>query len=101
MTIEALEKELNTGKLNSIYLLYGEDAFLLENSLKKIKKNFGEMVLGINLVYIDETNLNEIISNIEVPAFGYEKKLIIIKNSLLFKKDGKRKQKNLSNIKDS
>ena len=37
MTIEALEKELNQNKLNSIYLLYGEDTFLLETSLKKIK----------------------------------------------------------------
>jgi len=101
MTIEALEKELNTGKLNSIYLLYGEDTFLLENSLKKIKKNFGEQVLGINYIIIDENNLDEIINNIEVPAFGYEKKLIIVKNSLLFKKEGKGKQKNLSNIKDA
>jgi len=101
MTIEALEKELNTGRLNSIYLLYGEDTFLLENSLKKIKKNFGELVLGINYIIIDETNIEEIIPNIESPSFGYEKKLIILKNSLLFKKEGKGKTKNLSNIKDS
>jgi len=101
MTIEALEKELNQNKLNSIYLLYGEDTFLLENSLKKIKKSFGELILGINYVIIDETNLEEIIPNIESPAFGYEKKLIIIKNSLLFKKEGKGKTKNLSNLKDN
>ena len=101
MTIEALEKELNIGKLDSIYLLYGEDTFLLENSLKKIKKHFGELILGINYVIIDETNLDDIISNIEVPAFGYEKKLIIVKNSSLFKKEGKGKQKNLSDLKDN
>ena len=34
MTIEKLENELNQGKLNSLYLLYGEEKFLLENSLK-------------------------------------------------------------------
>jgi len=101
MTIEQLEKELNQNKLNSIYLLYGEDTFLLENSLKKIKKNFGELILGINYIIIDETNIEEIIPNIESPAFGYEKKLIIIKNSLLFKKEGKGKAKNLSNLKDN
>jgi len=101
MTIDALEKELNQNKLNSLYLLYGEDTFLLEASLKKIKKNFGELVLGINYIIIDETNLEEIISNIESPAFAYEKKLIIVKNSLLFKKEGKGRQKNLANIKDN
>jgi len=101
MTIEVLEKELNQNKLNSLYLLYGEDTFLLENSLKKIKKNFGELVLGINYIIIDETNIDDIISNIESPAFGYEKKLIIVKNTLLFKKESKGKQRNLSNIKDA
>ena len=35
MTIDNLEKELKIGKLNSIYLLYGEELFLLENCLKK------------------------------------------------------------------
>ena len=42
ITVENLEKELKTGKLNSIYLLYGEEIFLLESCLKKIKNNFGE-----------------------------------------------------------
>ena len=31
MTIENLEKELKTEQLNSIYLLYGEELFLLES----------------------------------------------------------------------
>ncbi len=44
MTITELEKELKENKLNSIYLLFGEETFLLESSLKKIKKLFGEMI---------------------------------------------------------
>ena len=91
VTIENLEKELKTGKLNSIYLLYGEETFLLENCLKRIKANFGERKSGINEVKIDETNVNQIISDIETPAFGYEKKIIIARNTNLFKKEGKRK----------
>lgn len=39
---------------------------------------------------IDETNLDELISNIETPAFGYEKKMIVVKNAGLFQKEGKR-----------
>ena len=95
ISVENLEKELKTGKLNSIYLLYGEELFLLENTLKKIKKLFGECIKGINYINIDETNYNELIQDIETPAFGYEKKLIIARNTGLLKKDGKRKNAEL------
>ena len=91
VSIENLEKELKVGNLSSIYLLYGEELFLLENSLKRIKNIFGECVKGINYINIDETNYTELIQDIETPAFGYEKKLIIARNTGLLKKDGKRK----------
>ena len=91
VSIENLEKELKAGNLSSIYLLYGEELFLLENSLKRIKNIFGECVKGINYINIDETNYTELIQDIETPAFGYEKKLIIARNTGLLKKDGKRK----------
>lgn len=91
VSVENLEKELKAGKLNSIYLLYGEELFLLENSLKRIKNIFGECIKGINYINIDETNYAELIQDIETPAFGYEKKLIIARNTGLLKKDGKRK----------
>ena len=104
MTAEELEKNLKVRKLDSLYLLYGEDIFLLETCLKKIKSNFGEMVEGINYIKIDDKSINKLISDIEVPAFGYEKKLIIAKNTGIFKKDTKKKdeinnvlQKNISN----
>ena len=94
MKVEELEKELKQGALHSIYLLYGEETFLLENALKSIKKLFGERISGINYILLDDTNINNIISDIETPAFGYEKKLIIAKNTGLFKKDAKKKGKN-------
>jgi len=92
MTIENLEKELNTKKLNSLYLLYGEELFLLESNLKKIKTLFGECIKGINYILIDEQNIQEIISDIETPSFGYEKKLIIARNTRIIWK--RRKEKN-------
>lgn len=94
MKLEELEKELKQGILHSLYLLYGEETFLLENSLKTIKKLFGEKISGINYIILDDSNVNEIISDIETPAFGYEKKLIIAKNTGIFKKDLKKKTKN-------
>ena len=86
MTPEILEKELTAGSLNNIYLLYGEEEFLLNTCVKKIKKLFGEMILGINYIQIDETNIDSLISEIQTPAFGFPKKLIIVKDEELFKK---------------
>lgn len=73
----------------AVRLLYGEETYLLETRLKKIKKEFGELIKGINYIQIDETNVKELISDIETPAFGYERKLIIAKNTGLFKKEKK------------
>ena len=99
MLVEELEKSLNSQELNSIYVLYGEEKFLLESVVKKIKKKFGECINGINYINIDETNINELISDIQTPAFGYPKKLIIVKNSEILKKEGKRKNPELAKIK--
>ena len=100
ITIENIEKELKTGNLQSLYLLYGEELFLLENSLKKIKTLFGECIKGINYINIDDTNCSELISDIETPSFGYEKKLIIARNTGLFQKEGKRKNIEMQKLKD-
>lgn len=86
MTPEKLEQELKQGQLNSLYLLHGKEEYLIDLTVKKIKKLFGNMLLGINYIQIDETNVNTIISEIQMPSFGYEKKIIIVKNSGLFKK---------------
>lgn len=64
MTIEELEKRLKNNNLDSLYLLYGEETFLLESCLKKIKSLFGELVKGINYVEIYDTNLESLIAEI-------------------------------------
>lgn len=91
LKVNELEEKLKSGKLDSLYLIYGEEKFLLEQSLKNIKKNFGELIQGINYIYIDDTNISNIISDLETPAFGFDKKLIVVRNSGLLKKEGKRK----------
>lgn len=87
--------------MESLYLLYGQETFLLEDFLKKIKKSFDKLVEGINFIKIDETNVNQLISNIETPCFGFEKKLIIVKDSGLLKKEGKKKNSYLTSLIES
>ena len=83
-----------------LYLLYGEERYLLETRLKKLKKEFGEMINGINFVQIDADTISELISDIETPAFGYPTKLIVAKNTGLFKKE-KRASKSKSTKTDA
>lgn len=92
MSVETIEKDLKSGKLSGVYLLYGEETFLLENCLKKIKSNFGDLVNGINFIKIDESNIESIVSDISTPSFGYEKKLIIARGTGIFKKEAKKKE---------
>ncbi len=98
--IEELEKQLQNKKIGSIYLLYGEEQYLLEQCIKKIRGIFGECIKGINYIQIDENNVSEIISDMETPSFGYEKKLIIAKNTGLFAKEGRKKSEGIVKLKN-
>ena len=101
MTSEALEKELKDDKLNFLYVLYGEEIYLLEVAVKKIKKLFGEKVEGINYIELDEENyIKLLMSEIQTPPFGYEKKMIVVKNSGLFKKETKKKINGLKELRE-
>ena len=97
---EKLERNVKQNQIDSLYLLYGEETYLMETNLKKIKKQFGECINGINYILLDENNIQSLTSEIEMPAFGYEKKLIIIRNSGLFKKKTKTPQVDLENYID-
>lgn len=57
------------------------------------------MVKGINFISVDETNIENIISDIETPSFGYDKKLIIAKNTGIFKKSKKTAKENTIDVK--
>ena len=84
-----LENDIKNNNLNGIYIFYGEEKYLQEEYLRRIKKSFGDLNLGINYILLDENSITSMISDIETPAFGYDKKLIIIRNSNIFKKDYK------------
>lgn len=85
-------------ELKSVYLLYGEDTYSKELFLRKIKKYFGELLLGINFIQLDDKTVENLIADGSTPAFGFDKKLIIVKNSNIFKKESK--SGNTSSIQD-
>ena len=91
MAVSNLEQQLSKKILQPVYVFYGEEKYLIENNINKIKKIFGTLQEGINYCTFDATNIDNIISEIETPCFGYERKLIIVKNAnLLSKKTSKK-----------
>ena len=84
--------------MNGLELIYGENTYLIEKEIKNIKKKFGEIVQGINYVVIEQNNLENIIQELQTPAFGYPKKLIIVKNCDLLKKELKTKKNKNSEL---
>ena len=96
MNVMELEKSLKDNNLSSIYLLYGKETYLLENTLRKIKKVFGICKEGLNYIKIDNTNINSLIPELQTPAFGFDKKMIIVKDVDVLKKQGKKKNQALS-----
>lgn len=102
MTSENLERDINEGKLGSIYLLYGEERYLLECAVKKLKKLFGDLQVGINYIELDDENvISSLMQEIQTPPFGYDKKMIIVKNSGLFRKETKKKVTGLKELRDT
>ena len=67
-----------------VYLLYGEDTFLINSYIKKLKREFGEIQNGINYIQMDESSIQNLIPEIQTPAFGYPTKMILIRNSNIF-----------------
>ena len=84
--------------MDSIYLFYGEEKYLIEEAIKKIKKNFNGLIDGINFIKIDENNITRLIDDIKTPSFGLDKKLIIARNTGVLRKQGKKKNTDLVNL---
>ncbi len=78
--------------MKNLEVIYGENTYLIEKEVKNIKKNFGEIIQGINYVAIEQNSLENIIQELQTPAFGYPKKLIVVKNCDLLKKELKTKK---------
>jgi len=99
--IEELEKNIKSNNISSLYILYGKEKYLIESNLKRIKNAFGECLKGINYISIDAESISNIVDELSMPAFGYSKKLIIARDTGLFKKEAKKKQSDIANLRDS
>ena len=68
-----------------VFLFHGDNKYYRELYINKIKRIFGDLVLGINYIKLSDTNVLNLIYEANTPTFGYENKLIVVNNSKLFK----------------
>lgn len=69
--------------MSNVYLFYGEEKYDLNTRVEKIKKDFSNLEIGVNLFYLNKENVDELSSIIESVTFFGTEKLIIIKDTKL------------------
>lgn len=67
--------------MSNIYLFFGEEKYDLEQRIEKIKKNFTNLEVGLNMFYLNKENIDELSSLIQGVTFFGSEKLIIIKDT--------------------
>ncbi|MBB6454337.1 DNA polymerase-3 subunit delta [Salirhabdus euzebyi] len=88
MTYFEVIKELKNKKISPIYLLFGNETYLIQDLQQKIiQKVLDEPERGMNLSTFDleETPIQEAILDAETFPFFGEKKVLLLKNANLFK----------------
>lgn len=69
--------------MSNIYLFYGEEKYDINAQVEKIKKEFKDLELGVNLFYVTKDNVDEVPSLVQGVTFFGTEKLIIIKDTKL------------------
>lgn len=98
-----LKKNIKSGELPSVILLYGEERYLRLQYLNMIMKYFGADVTDMNTnIYEGKgIEIGQVIDQAETLPFFAEKRVIIIKDSGLFKSGGDQLAEYLDNPCDS
>ena len=62
----------------------------------------GRKYLGINYIELDEENVqNSLMQEIQTPPFGYPRKMLVVKNSGLFKKETSKRGSGIKELRDN
>jgi len=74
-----------------LYILFGEQSYSIQKSIKKIAKNFLETIDEMNFVRLDasEVSFIEMLDEISSSPLGYDKKIVSIENCSFLAKETK------------
>lgn len=85
--MKSLNEDLKTGQLNSVYLLYGEEAYLKKQYKDKLRNAMISPDDNMNYAYFEGKgiNVNEVIDLGETLPFFAERRLIVMEDTGFFK----------------
>ena len=85
--MKSLNEDLKTGQLNTVYLLYGEEAYLKKQYKDKLRKAMVSTDDNMNYAYYEGKgiNVNEVIDLAETLPFFAERRLIVLEDTGFFK----------------
>jgi len=92
MEQKRLNEDITNKNLQPLYLLYGEERFLINYYAKKIKE-----LVPFTDIFESSSQVSEIIMAAETLPFGQDRRLIFIKNSNLFSSERKSEAEELAN----
>ncbi|MCP8616923.1 DNA polymerase III subunit delta [Salirhabdus salicampi] len=88
MSYVSAVKELKKSSIAPVYLLFGNDSFLIQDFQKRvIRYTLGEEIDDMNLSIedLDDTPIQEALLDAETIPFISERKVLVIKNAAIFK----------------
>lgn len=85
--MKSLNEDLKTGQLNSVYLLYGEEAYLKKQYKDKLRNAMISPDDNMNYAYFEGKgiNVNEVIDLGDTLPFFAERRLIVMEDTGFFK----------------
>ena len=98
-----IDEDIKSGKLNHIYLVYGEESFLRKQYKERLKKALAPEEDSMNYSYYEGKDISagEIIDLAETMPFLAERRTIIIENSPFFKSEGEKIAEYINNVPDT
>lgn len=88
--MQKLNEEIKSGQLKQVYLLYGEEAYLIKQYKDRLKDALMCGGDSMNYHYFEgkDVNIGEVIDLAETLPFFADRRVIVIENSGLFKHGG-------------
>lgn len=98
-----IDEDIKSGKLNHIYLVYGEESFLRKQYKERLKKALAPEEDSMNYSYFEGKDISagEVIDLAETMPFLSERRTIVIENSPFFKSEGEKIAEYLNSVPDT
>ena len=96
--MQRINEDITSGQFRQMYLLYGEEAYLLKQYKEKLAAALGgEDSMNMHYMEGKDVNLNELIDLAETMPFFAERRIIVLENTGLFKSGGEKLADYLAN----